>query len=387
MTLNKNGEKRYKIKQSPEFYYLGNILKVPAKYRVLFSERTNGKSYAIKEFSLYCAYHGINPYTNEELGTRKKIAYVRRWERERSAAKVEKYFADMIVNSKGVEVIKEITGGEYTTISCYRDEIFLANIDEQGKKVRGMKIGDVFYLTGETHYKSLAYPDILNIVFEEFITDSLYLPNEVDTFESLISTILRRDNGYVWLLGNTINDICPYFDEWGLSNISKQKQGTIEVYERKSTQNGEEELIKIACEYCSKKNTSTMFFRKKSVAATHGTWECEEKPHLPIDFNTLKVYYKVYVFKSRFAFTINLVKFNNVPFLYIYPCTRELNIEKLIERGERVVTDLFILDTLVTQKLVSVTRYDEVVLDCIKMKRICYSDNMTGTRFERLLDV
>lgn len=357
-----------KEKNNQDYYRLDKVLSTHASHIVLFGERSNGKSFAVKEKCLQDAYNNVGEF-----------ALVRRWKEEVKARKVEKYFDDLVLDKKGVEHIKRITNGEYSDISCYNGEIFFANTDGF-KKERGKKIGDIFYLTGETHFKSIAYPHIVNIIFEEMITKSGYLPREVEIFESLISTILRRDIGRVYLIGNTLTRVCPYFAEWGLTHVTRQKIGTIETYKHLTNQiddNGNPVVINIAVEYCpnSGKN-SKMFFGKSSSMITMGEWETESYLHLEKRLSEYKCYYTMYAEWSTFRFCIKLLRENNIMFVYVYPYT------KVIPDNVRIVSDKLSLQKLHSHTFLQYrTGYDRMVVDLITQGKVCFSDNLCGTDF------
>ena len=102
------------MSKNEEYYSIRNILDTESEYNMLLGERSNGKSYSVKEFVLLCAYN-IENY---------KFGYLRRWREEIKSVKVENYFADM--------PIEELTNGEYNTISVYRSEIFFATYTDKG---------------------------------------------------------------------------------------------------------------------------------------------------------------------------------------------------------------------------------------------------------------
>lgn len=88
----------------------------------------------------------------------------------------------------------------------------------------------------------------------------------MDNLTDLVSTIARRDSVRVFMIGNTINRLCPYFTEWELSHVKEQAQGTIDIYTHSTNQIDEEgqpiEIV-IAVEYCANSGkNSQMFFGK-----------------------------------------------------------------------------------------------------------------------------
>lgn len=342
-------------------YYTGDrILKEKAQYNLIYGERSNGKSYWIKEYCVSNAYHNDN-----------KFVLLRRYQIEVKASDVESYFADT--------PIKSITKGEYNTISVYRGSIYLANIIDD-KVVRGKLIGRCLYLSGASHYKSQAFPDYTDIIFEEVLAKSGYLPNEPSELMELVSTIARRREIRVWMIGNTISRVCPYYSDWGLVNIPRQEQGTIDVYNFKTsqkTESGQDVIVKIAVEYCANSgNNSKMFFGRKEKSITGGSWECREYPNI----STVKDYevaYEILLKRCNFNFVIQLCTdtINGGVFLYVYPLTTRRKID-------RIISDDFSTNPLETDCLLP---SESIIRDCINNNRVCYSDNLTGEDFTTIL--
>lgn len=351
-----------------KFYNVEEIIKQNCTYNVLYGERSNGKSYSVKEHCIKDCY---------KRG--KMFGYVRRWKEEIKNDDVTCYFAD--------SPITEWTNGEYNCIDTYRGNIYLANINaETGQKTRGQQIGRAFALTQVSHYKSLAFPDIEYVIFEEFITEMGYLPHEVDNLMSLISTIARRRKITVFLIGNTIDRRCPYFSEWGLTHIPKQKQGTIDIYERETTQideNCEKLVIRIAVEYCANSGkNSSMFFGKNEKSITAGAWECEAQPHLEKPFEQYKKITKILVVDKMTKYMINLLKDENgFPFLHIYPYTKR----EPPQDCKRIITNEYSTNPYITPRLTVVSRYDEIIIDLIRKRKCTFSDNLTGTEFYNIV--
>lgn len=60
-----------------------------------------------------------------------------------------------------------------------------------------------------------SYLDVDDIIFEEFMSRNVYLPNEPNKLMNLYATIDRkRLTTRLWLVGNTISRVCPYINEW-----------------------------------------------------------------------------------------------------------------------------------------------------------------------------
>lgn len=366
------------MKRTQDYYTLKRILAEECQYMGLLGERSNGKSYAVKEFILRDLWEHGNQF-----------AYVRRWREDIKTQYTEGYFNDAEKADNGRELIKEITHGKYTTIAVYQGAYYWANYNEHGKKERdGKPIGHIFCLTGETHVKSVSYPLIYNFVFEEWITDKGYLPDEPHTLMSLISTILRRRKGRVFLIGNTMSQVCPYFAEWGLENTLRQKQGEINIYHYHTNQvdyeTGNKVVIKIGIEMCANTdNNSQLFFGKRASMITSGGWDIQEFLHLPRPYEEHEILYTMYYRpNAMMAFKLQLLRDRDTDdtYLYVYPYT------KTIPAGARLVSPEPSVDRNSSISFSHArTKYDIIVLKYLAEKRVCYSDNLTGSNFNQSL--
>ena len=364
-----------------KYYDILNMLRSAATYMLLLGERANGKSYQAKYVAVWEAYNQCDYLEWKEKGLhvpkkRFKFAYFRRWKEDLRQADIESYFSDC--------PIKEITGDEYDCVRVKNGgNIFLAKMSDEDYSVEyGPQIGKAFCLSGATHYKSLSFPDIGNVLFEEFITDDGYLPNEVDKLFSLVSTIARRDKIRVFMIGNTISRLCPYFQEFGLKHVKDQKQGTIDVYKVNTgevDEDGNEIIIEIAVEFCENTGQkNVMFFGQKAKMITTGVWDTNVQPHLEGSFKDYKNYYQIFYEYGEFAFMLNLLRDKEgQPFLFVYPAKNKT--------CKRVVSDKFSLDKFNTLYLTELTKYDKIVLGLIEGKRITFSDNLTGTEFYQMI--
>lgn len=373
-------------KKEQTYYNILNLLETKAEYNMLLGQRANGKSYSVKEVAIWEAYHESDyfEFHKNKKTVRKdrfEFGYLRRWGDDIKARTVESYFADT--------PISKLTEGEYTGIEFYRGEIFFTKMDEEDDKPRRCKrCGTTFSLNGCTHYKSLSYPTIGNIIFEEFVTDNGYLPNETRNLFDIVSTISRRDDVRVFLVGNTISRLCPYFDEWELTHVLEQKPGTIDIYHQPSEdideETGDHKDIVIAVEYCATvSGTGKMFFGQKAKMISTGVWESEVYPHLEAPFREYKVRYQILYMYRKFGFIINLlVGKDKKPFVFVYPRKKpNMSSEKHIKR---IICEDFSTDQFITQYLTKVTKYDTLVMELINDGKIVYSDNLTGTEFNQL---
>lgn len=353
-----------------KYYSINKVKKLNCEYNIVLGERSNGKSYAIKH---ECAAAAIkNPAKN-------KFIYLRRWDLELKSGLIEQYFADLNVTA--------LTDNNSDCICVYNKTIYLAKLDEKtNKPVKQTVIGYARALSQDEHYKSGNYTDCSNIIYEEFISNQSYLPREPQRLQQFVSTIARRNRIQVWLVGNTISRVCPYFTEWELRNIPRQQQGTIDIYEHKTDQlndNGEPITIKIAVEYAENSgNNSKMFFGHSAKAITGGAWQSEEKPHLPKSKDTsYSVMHTLILEWAGFKFLCEFLIDNDTGAVlwYVQPKTTA------IQPNTRVITDRTIANSLYTRGFVALSGNENIAFKYINQGVIFFSDNLTGADFDACL--
>ena len=257
-------------KDKIKYWNIWNILSIEARYYVIFGERSNGKTYGTLN---YC----LEQYFQDGS----EFAYIRRWDEDLVGKKGESLFNAHVKNG----VIKKLSKGKWNHVVYKSRAWYFANIDEDDHMTTDVRpFAYAFALTQSEHYKSNSYPNIRNIVFDEFLTRGVYLPDEFVTFQNVLSTLIRlRDDVKIFMLGNTVNRFCPYFKEMGLTRIQAQKVGTIDVYEY-----GESGL-KVAVEYASidtkikKSNVYFAFNNPRLEMIKNGAWEIDIYPHYPRD--------------------------------------------------------------------------------------------------------
>ena len=349
-----------------KFVSIKPILKMtPApNYVILLGERSNGKSYAVKE-------HVLKNYRDN--GGR--FIYLRRYQIETKPSYIDGYFRDAPVTQ---------IFDDYESITAYRGGIYLTKYDEKtGKDVRGDLIGYSGYLSNETHYKSQNYNDVTDIIFEEFVTSDGYLYREVEKLISFVSTVARRRKIRVWMVGNTISRMCPYFSEFGLHNIPKQKQGTIETYTHSTDQideNGDTVQVRIAVYFCENaSNNSKMFFGTASDMVTKGTWQTRNYPHLPYRYRECESLYQIQYKYKEFVFKFEVLRSpSRELFLFVRPHT---SIDDM-----RTITDTTDPRPYFTRDFFPLNKGDRIVKYLYDNGKIYYSDNLTGADFESILN-
>ena len=341
-----------------KYYNISNILKTGAQYMILLGQRANGKSYQAKKTAI------VNAYNNK-----KKFVYLRRWKLDISAKAVKAYFDDM--------PIQELTNDEFDTIEAYNGSLFFGKYTEDGKIERCDEIGKYCALNEAERYKSWAFKDYDYIIFEEFITDNIYLHDEPTLLQQFVSTVARLDKITVLMIGNTLTRVCPYFSEWCLDGVLKQKQGTIEIYHFHID---DINTVDIAVEYCANADyKNKMFFGQTAKQIVSGEWDTKEEPKLPQSQNNYENVYEIKVCFQKFTFVMQLLIDKEtggaVVFVYPYTGTREIY---------RIITDAFSVSRFVSTTLDRTRKPESMIIDCWRQNKFCYSDNLTGADFKNI---
>lgn len=162
------------------FYNIAGLLSQRCVLNFVIGNRGGGKSFSGKRLC-------INRYKK----TGAQFVWVRRYQTEIDT--LSDFFAD-IKNMYPDDELK-VEGN-----TCY---------------INGEPFGWLIALTTSQKLKSVAFPNVKTIIFDEFIIDKGklgYLKNEVQTFLELFETIARmRDDVTAIFFGNAISIVNPYF--------------------------------------------------------------------------------------------------------------------------------------------------------------------------------
>ena len=120
-----------------EHYNIDKLMKIPANIYIIFGEKSNGKSYQVKNKCM------IDNFIENNM----RFVLSRRWETDMNNSWVARYFADVDVAGK--------TKNKYTGIMPYRKEIHFAVFDEKkARMIPKEKIGYIMPLSLEQHFSS-----------------------------------------------------------------------------------------------------------------------------------------------------------------------------------------------------------------------------------------
>ena len=375
------------------YYNLDTVDHIGASINILYGERSNGKSYQLKHKK------GINPYLKNSTSYRRnyydkdkiiednikagtRFILLRRNKEEVSSEKVEQYLNDIDIMS--------LTNDEYNCFSVYKKAIYLSKYDnETGKTKRYEKIGYVMALSTEQNYAGASYLDVHDIIFEEFMTRTVYLSNEPDKLMNLYSTIDRkRGTTRLWLVGNSISRVCPYLEDWGLMEIIRNlKQGDIKtkwISTNSYDDEGREVEVLLAIEYCRSTGSSSFAIGKHADMLNKGDWQSDPQPHLIDSYNDYKVLFRIGFQYQSFKFLAEYLmdKDNNLLW-FIYPYNREFK-KNLI-----VFSDIIKESNYWQKDIYNPTFKNENIrniLATFRENKIFYATDLVGTDFKQAID-
>lgn len=304
------------LKKVKKYYCLLPILLTNSTYNMIFGERSNGKTFSVSAFSFEDWFINGN-----------ELAIIRRWDTDFKG----KNGTVMFDNLETSGIIKKVTKGKWETIKYSASKWYAAKWDDSLKKYilseRPFAYG--FALNTGEHDKSTSYPKVKNILFDEFISRKGYINNEWIEYTNILSTIIRdRDDVRIFMCGNTVNQYCPYFDEMGLTNIRKMKQGSIDIYTYADTE------LKVAVEYCSpteggkKSDKYFAFDNPKLNMIKNGAWEIAIYPHLPFKYKTTDIKFMYFIEFNRDLLQCEIINVNNIWFTYVHRKTTPIKDEK-----------------------------------------------------------
>lgn len=365
-------EKKEKIK----YYSIRNLVKTGADYMIGFGERSNGKTFSVKDIILF-GYHedGIN--INGYLDDGSQGAIIRRYEEDFKKGRGASLFNDMIQNPLLNNIIEKRTKGRWNMVKYYSYAWYLCKYeDNEETDVDETPFCYAFALNSEEHYKSNSYPNIKNVLEDEFISRNGYLINEFISFTSILSTIIRdRDNVKIFMMGNSVNKVNPYFTEMGLSKAKTMKKGTIDVYTYGDSK------LKVAIEYTdfpAKQKKSDKYFafdNPKLKMITSGEWELDIYPHLPIKYVPKDIKYMYFIKYYGECFQCEIIHKDRKWFTYIHRKTTPI---KEGERGIIYSENYSIIPNHKRKIIHALSNIEKKIVWFFQNERVFYQDNEVG---------
>lgn len=176
------------------FYDFAPILSRNATYNFVVGARGVGKTYGAKRKAI-----------RDFIKRGDQFIYLRRYNTELKSAKttlvadIVQEFPDHVFKLQGEEL-----------------QIKPANDDSAKWKTMAYFVA----LSKSQQKKSVSYPHVKTIIFDEFIIDRgavHYMPNEAKAFNDFYSTVDRyKDKTRVFFLANSVSIMNPYFIDWDI---------------------------------------------------------------------------------------------------------------------------------------------------------------------------
>ena len=355
-----------------KYYSLNKINKKNATYNVIFGERSNGKTYAtLKQV--------LENYFNDGS----QFAYIRRWSVDVQPKRMNNLFNAIIEDG----YLEKLSGGKFTAIFYRTGRFYLCTYNDKGKPIYNEEdiIGYAFSLSENEHNKANSYPRVTTIIFDEFLTNKIYLPDEFILFMNTVSTIVRqRTNVKIYMLGNTVNKFCPYFKEMGLTNILTMKQGTIDLYTYGETK------LKVAVEYADSKkkfkknNFYFAFNNPKLKMITGGAWELNIYPHAPVKWLPKNIMFTYFIDFNDSIYQCEIISKDANVFTYIHEKTTPIknpdkDIIYTLDYNPKINYNVNILKPL--------TDYQNKITWFFTHDRVYYQNNNVGDAINNYLKI
>lgn len=188
------------------FWDIGKTLTYNALVNLIVGNRGGGKSYGAKK-------RGIDNF----LKNKEQFGYIRRY-KEDLKKPMEQYFEDVKWEYPDHEF--KVQGEKFY--------MRLKPLEEKQKWTEDDVCGYGFTLSTANNKKSISYPKITTLIFDEFLLEKgnvRYLTNEPEKLLNLYETVARPGTGHprvvLFLLANAISITNPYFLYWGLRMPTK----------------------------------------------------------------------------------------------------------------------------------------------------------------------
>lgn len=357
------------IKPLQQYYDRTAIDATGAPYRLIIGQRSNGKTYSVLKTI-------IEQYFKEG----KRSAYIRRYAEEIMPKNCQLLFSQPSLTQLIVELSEGRYNGTFYRANCF----YFAFYDEDGAKMAQDTIP--FCITRAINTwettKGQDAGELHLLCFDEFMTRTGYLSDEFVKFCNLLSSLIRdRKDAVIYMLANSVNKYCPYFQEMGLQDVDKMEQGEIRVYKYSSSD------LTVAVEYCAQveatKKTGSKYFAFENAQLkmiTSGAWEIKQYPRCPYPLYDEDHWKKFYI-----SFGQNLIcgeiirpktKTNHRDmFIFFHRQTKDIEIDdKTILYSNQFMSSRYHVRFLKDCP----TELHKIIKDLVIKNSMCFSNNEVG---------
>ena len=367
--VKKDPETKPTVQPSP-YFTLDRIMNENADYNIIIGERGNGKTFAIQK-------HLVETF----LATGKQCFLLRRWMEDVKGAMAQNFWDGNLLTQ-----LSDMSNGRFTSIVYRNGKYICVSYDDKGKPIidDNNTIGFVWDVNESERLKGQSFPNVQNIVYEEFISLATlgYIPNELTFFLNIISTIVRdRTDVKIWLLGNTVNPYNPFFEHFGINGLSL-KQG--EIWTKFDPATG----CKVALEFCSKRRVGSIFGTSAKYFAfgtndgssdmiVSGQWQIPDYP--TCKFVSENSRFKMYIRFDEKILELHIMSKNRDYFVYV----REISSRTTLS-SKYLVLDLVPIpknNCYTSLANVPPERLPTILFDLINNNKIWFDTKLTGSFF------
>lgn len=216
------------------YYDFAKVFSYNATMNHIVGGRGIGKTYGMQKKVIKDAIRSIHTIKHEYLDSNGAIKsefisdvndqfiYVRRYKEELALARTTFFAA----------VAKEFPEWDFKVEGW---EAKMAHVDTRGMKPRPwITIGYFVALSVAQKFKSVAFPKVKTIIYDEYILESgmvHYLPNEAIIFLNFYSTVDRyKDKTRVFFLANSVSITNPYFLEYNVNPDDADENGFLRLF-------------------------------------------------------------------------------------------------------------------------------------------------------------
>lgn len=191
------------------YYDINETLTHNCLFNFVCGNRSGGKTYGFKKWA-------IKSYIKDGS----QFGYIRRYETEVDGKKLENFFDD--VGQEFPDYEFQVDGRTFN---------IRPRSSEKKNPNRWEVIGHCFVLSKAITYKSVPYPKVERVLFDEFLIEKgvyRYLPNEVDKFNDLYTTIARPGTNHpdviAFFMANAITFTNIYFLKYEIKEPADGKR-------------------------------------------------------------------------------------------------------------------------------------------------------------------
>ena len=210
------------MKEDSIYYDINETLTHNCLFNFVCGNRSAGKTYGFKKWAI-----------KDWIKNKNQFGYIRRYESEIDKGKLDKFFDDIVKNEEFPEHEFKVDGLTfYIREKLKPDEIELdSNGVPKDNKKPWEVLGYCFILSKQITFKSVPYPYITKMLFDEFLIEQgiyRYLSNEIFAINDLYNTVARIGTDHprviMFFMANAITFTNIYFLTYGLKPPAKGKE-------------------------------------------------------------------------------------------------------------------------------------------------------------------